>query len=199
MISNTYDKTPTFLNLFMTSHRVKTMELKSEKSIREYLKTLSDDTIIKYYLDVEYSPFPVLVIEEYTRRFKRKTKDEIIKDLKLQTRLVRKKTHQLRVMAKRRKLVGDVTREKYDEIIRHAKKKGYKISEKIASGGSTLSSGLKKRTQSSIKSGLKAGKRLRNTPHRDLDLLKKLGDLQKAGIITKKEFAEKKKKILSRI
>ena len=62
------------------------MELKSEKSIKEYLKTLPDDTIIKYYLDVEYSPFPILLIEEYTRRFKRKTKDEIIKDLKLQTR-----------------------------------------------------------------------------------------------------------------
>jgi hypothetical protein len=29
--------------------------------------------------------------------------------------------------------------------------------------------------------------------------LKKLGDLQKAGIITKKEFEEKKKKILSKI
>ena len=56
------------------------MELKSEKSIKEYLEKLPDDTIIKYYLDVEYSPFPILVIEEYTRRFKRKTKNEIIKD-----------------------------------------------------------------------------------------------------------------------
>ena len=76
------------------------MELKSEKSIKEYLKTLSDDIIIKYYLDVEYSPFPILVIEEYTRRFKKKTKDEIIKDLKLQTRLARKKTQELGQIAK---------------------------------------------------------------------------------------------------
>ena len=50
------------------------MNLKSEKSIKEYLKTLPDDTIIKYYLDVEYTPFPVLLIEEYSRRFKQKTK-----------------------------------------------------------------------------------------------------------------------------
>ena len=57
------------------------MEIKSEKSIKEYLEKLPDDTIIKYYLDVEYSPFPFLVIEEYTRRFKRKTKDEIIKEI----------------------------------------------------------------------------------------------------------------------
>ncbi len=99
------------------------MELKSEKSIKEYLEKLPDDTIIKYYLDVEYSPFPILVIEEYTRRFKRKTKNEIIKDLKLQSRLAKKKTKELGSMAKKHKLVDDVTREKSEEIIKHAKKK----------------------------------------------------------------------------
>ena len=175
------------------------MELKSEKSIKEYLKKLPDDTIIKYYLDVEYSPFPILVIEEYTRRFKRKTKNEIIKDLKLQTRLAHKKTQELGKMAKKHKLVDDVTREKSEEIIKHAKKKGYKISEKIAKKGSVLGSRLKKKTKSSIKSGLKTGKNLKSSKSKDLDLLKKLGDLQKAGIITKKEFDEKKKKILSKI
>ena len=175
------------------------MELKSEKSIKEYLKKLPDDTIIKYYLDVEYSPFPILVIEEYTRRFKRKTKNEIIKDLKLQTRLAHKKTQELGKMAKKHKLVDDVTREKSEEIIKHAKKKGYKISEKIAKKGSVLGSRLKKKTKSSIKSGLKTGKNLKTSKSKELDLLKKLGDLQKAGIITKKEFEEKKKKILSKI
>ena len=161
------------------------MEIKSEKSIKEYLEKLPDDTIIKYYLDVEYSPFPILVIEEYTRRFKKKTKNEIIKDLKFQTRLAKKKTKELGSMATKRKLVDDVTRQKSEEIIKHAKKKGYKISEKIAAKGSKLSSRIKKRTKSSSS--------------KDLDLLKKLGDLQKAGIITKKEFEEKKKKILSKI
>ncbi len=160
---------------------------------------MPDDTIIKYYLDVEYSPFPVLVIEEYTRRFKRKTKNEIIKDLKLQTRLARKKTLELGKMAKKHKLVDDVTRQKSEEIIKHAKKKGYKISEKIAIKGSILGSKLKKKTKSSIKSGINAGRKFKSTPHKDLDLLQKLGDLQKAGIITNKEFQEKKKKILSKI
>ena len=61
------------------------MELKSEKSLKEYLKTLPDDTIIKYYLDVEYSPFPLLVIEEYTRRFKRKIKRSNYKRSKITT------------------------------------------------------------------------------------------------------------------
>ena len=114
------------------------MELKSEKSIKEYLEKLPDDTIIKYYLDVEYSPFPILVIEEYTRRFKRKTKNEIIKDLKLQSRLAKKKTKELGTMAKKHKLVDDVTREKSEEIIKQAKKKGYEISEKLVTRGSIL-------------------------------------------------------------
>ena len=173
------------------------MELKSEKSIKEYLEKLPDDTIIKYYLDVEYSPFPILVIEEYTRRFKRKTKNEIIKDLKFQSRLAKKKTRELGLMAKRHKLVGDITRQKSEEIIRHAKKRGYQISEKIALKGNILGSKLKKKAKSTIKSG----KNLKSfsSSSANLDLLKKLGDLQKTGVITSKEFQEKKKKILSKI
>lgn len=175
------------------------MELKSEKSIKEYLQTLPDDTIIKYYLDVEYSPFPILIIEEYTRRFKRKTKDEIFKDLKLQTRLIHKKTRELGQMAKNSKLVDDVTRQKSEEILKEAKKKGYNISEKIHAKSSTFGSKLKNKTKFGIKVGLEAGKNIKTSRHKDLDLLKKLGDLHKAGIITNKEFQEKKKKILSKI
>lgn len=175
------------------------MEFKSEKSIKEYLKTLSDDTIIKYYLDVEYSPFPILLIEEYTRRFKRKTKDEIIKDLKFQTRLARKKTQELGQMAKKHKLVDDITREKSDEIIKQAKKKGYELSEKIVKKGGRLKSKLKRSTKSGVQKGIKVGKKLNTPTIKQLELLEKLGELQKVGIITKKEFQEKKKKILSKI
>jgi len=107
------------------------MKLKTEKSIKEFLKTLPDDTIIKYYLDVEFTPFPVLIIEEYTRRFKRKTKDEIIRDLKYQARLARKKTQELGRMVKKHKLVDDVVRQKSEDIIKQARKKGYQISEQV--------------------------------------------------------------------
>jgi len=175
------------------------VEIKSEKSIKEYLKTLPDDTIIKYYLDVEYSPFPVLLVEEYTRRFKRKTKDEIIKDLKLQARFAQKKTQELGKMAKKHKIIDDITRAKSEEMIQHAKKRGYSISEKIAKKGAILGSKLKKKTKSGISSGIKTGKNLKDSSQKELDLLQKLGDLQKAGVITKKEFQEKKKKILSKI
>ena len=160
------------------------MELKTERSIKEYLKTLPDDTIIKYYLDVEYSPFPILVIQEYTRRFKQKTKDQIVKDLKFQTRLARKKTQELGKMAKRNKLVNELSSEKSEEIVKQAKKKGYEISESILQKSGMLKSRLKSRKKSS---------------QNNLDLLEKLGGLKKAGIITQKEFQEKKKKILSKI
>ncbi|MFQ5782486.1 MAG: SHOCT domain-containing protein [Nitrosopumilus sp.] len=175
------------------------MELKSEKSIKEYLKKLPDDTIIKYYLDVEYSPFPVLVIEEYTRRFKRKTKDQIVKDLKYQTRLARKKTKQLGKMAKKNKLVHELTNEKSEEIIKQAKKKGYEISETILQKSGRLGSRLKKTTKSRVQKGITSGKKLKRTNQKNLELLEKLGELKKAGIITNKEFQEKKKKILSKI
>ena len=79
--------------------------LKSEASFKEYLKKLPDDTIIKYYSDVEYSPFPILLIQEYTRRFEQKSKNEILKDLKLQTRLARKKTQEITKMAKKNTII----------------------------------------------------------------------------------------------
>ena len=60
------------------------MELKSEESVVAYLKTLPDDTIIRYYLDVEYSPFPVLILREYQRRFKEKSKFSTQKRSKIQ-------------------------------------------------------------------------------------------------------------------
>jgi hypothetical protein len=161
------------------------MNLKSEKSIKEYLKTLPDDTVIKYYSNVEFTPFPVLIIEEYTRRFKQKSKNELVKDLKTQATLAKKKTHELGKMAKNHKLVDDVTREKSEEIIRHAKKKGFEISQRIAKKSTRLKSRLNKKSSTKIA--------------QNLELLEKLGQLKKAGILTTQEFQEKKKKILSKI
>jgi hypothetical protein len=172
------------------------MNLKSEKSIKEYLKTLPDDTIIKYYLDVEFTPFPVLIIEEYSRRFKQKTKNELVKDLKYHTSLAKKKTRKLSDMAKKQKLVDDITKEKSEEIIQHAKKKGYEISQKIVNKSTRIKLKLKNKKQS-LKT--KAIKKLTTSKSEYLDLLEKLGNLKEAGIISSKEFEEKKKKILSRI
>ena len=54
-------------------------------------------------------------------------------------------------MEKKHKLVDDVTREKSEEIIKQAKKKGYQISEQLASKGSILGSKLKKKTNNKKK------------------------------------------------
>jgi hypothetical protein len=171
------------------------MEMKSEKSIKEYLKTLSDDTIIKYYLDVEFSPFPILIIEEYTRRFKRKTKNEILKNLKFQAHLARKKTLEISSMAKKNTIVNDMTKQKSEEIIRQAKKSGIIISGKIIKKSSIIGAKLKKGT----KLGIQIGKDLKTPTRKHLELIEKLAVLKKAGIITNKEFQDKKKKVLSKI
>ena len=171
------------------------MNLKSEKSFKDYLKTLPDDTIIKYYLDVEFIPFPVILIEEYTRRFKQKTKNEIFKDLKLQTRLARKKTHELDKLAKKHKLMDEIIHQKSAEIIKQAKKKGFEISDTLLKKSNKISSKLRKKTNIRIKTE----KNPKNLKKESLDLLKKLNDLKKAGILTPKEFQNKKKKILSKI
>lgn len=175
------------------------MNIKSEKSIKEYLKTLPDDTIIKYYLDVEFSPFPVLLIEEYTRRFKRKTKDEILKDIKFQTRLARKKTQDLTRIAKKHIAIDDITKLKSEEFISQAQKKGHTISDNILKKSGVLSSKLRRGTQLGIQKGINTSKNLTSSTADQLELLEKLSHLKKAGIITNKEFQEKKKRILSKI
>lgn len=138
------------------------------------------------------------MIEEYTQRFKRKTKDEIIKDLKYQARLARKKTRELGKMAKKRKLVDDVTKQKSEEIINHAKKKGFEIGKIISRKKANLETQIKK----TAKSGTvrkRISKKLKTSTQNHLDELEKLGKLRKQGLITAKEFQETKKKILSKI
>ena len=46
------------------------MDNKSEKFLIKYLKTLPDKHIKQFYDAVEWTPYPVLVIKEFQRRFK---------------------------------------------------------------------------------------------------------------------------------
>lgn len=157
------------------------MELKTEKSICEFLETLPDDTIIKYYLDVEYSPFPVLIIKEYQRRFKKKSRQEILKKLSYQASLAKKKSKELGRMARQNKLVNDITKQKSEEILRQAKKKGLKISN------------FSKKAKKSLKT------RFGSSTEANLRILEKLAKLKKSGAITEKEFQAAKRKILKKI
>ena len=177
------------------------LNLKSEKSIKEYLKTISDDDVIRYYLDIEFCPFPILILEEYTRRFKQKSKPEIIRKLKRQTEFAQKKVKRSYNFAKQQKPLDEITVEKSEEFLKEAKRKGFDVSGTILKKSGTIGSKIKRITTTSAKKGIKASKSIRSlsSPEKNLEILEKLGKLRKAGIITEKEFREKKEKILSKI
>jgi len=58
---------------------------------------------------------------------------------------------------------------------------------------------LQKRGIEKINEGISTAKKVASNTHEDLEILKKLGKLRKAEVITEKEFQAKKKKILDRI
>jgi len=46
--------------------------LKTEKNVSKYLHSLSDSQIKSYYEAIEFTSFPILLSQEYSRRFKKK-------------------------------------------------------------------------------------------------------------------------------
>lgn len=140
------------------------MENKSEDYFKKYLKNVTKEQLVQFYEDVEWTPFPVLVIEEYQRRFNMEDKKEIAKKLKI-AKLAKEKTRELRALAKKR--------------------------------GSDVSKILRSESEKVSKSVVNA-KKLANS-EKNLSILEKLGELNKKGIISNKEFQEKKQEILKRI
>lgn len=47
----------------------KTSYLTCEKNVRKYLNSLSDEQLRTFFENIEYTPFPILLIKEYKRRF----------------------------------------------------------------------------------------------------------------------------------
>ena len=140
------------------------MAQKSERYFKDYLKNISNEQLVQFYDDVEWTPFPVLVLKEYQNRFKAKNKKEVIQKLKGHSEIAKEKTQELRSLAKTHGL----------KVAKELKTKGQKLSKSISE--STLISSEK-----------------------NLRILEKLGELNKKGIITNKEFNEKKKELLKRI
>jgi hypothetical protein len=136
---------------------------KSESYFKDYLKNITNEQLVQFYNDVEWTPFPVLVIKEYQNRFKAKNKKEVLEKLK---------TH------------AEVAKEKTQELSSIAKNRGLKVTKKLKTRG-------KKLTKSITETAISSEKNIR--------ILEKLGELNKKGIITNKEFNEKKKELLKRI
>ena len=139
---------------------------KSEEFLIKYLKTLPDKHIKQFYNDVEWTPYPVLVIKEFQRRFK--PNDEEFLDKLL-------------------------------ESVDDAKKKGQKISRLAKIRGLKLSKQVKARAKKTVSKKITKAKRMIRSSEDNVELIKKLGELKKVGIISNKEFQAKKKQLLDKI
>jgi len=139
---------------------------KSEKHLIQYLKSLPDNRIKQFYDAVEWTPYPVLVIKEFQRRFKPNDEEFV------------------------EKLLGSV-----DE----AKKKGQKIGRLAKIRGIKLSKQVKARAKKTVSKKITKAKRMIRSSEDNIELIKKLGELKKAGIISSKEFQTKKKQLLDKI
>ncbi len=137
---------------------------KSESYFKDFLKNTTNEQLVQFYDDVEWTPFPVLVIKEYQNRFKPKNKKEVLEKLKDHAEIAKEKTQELRSLAKNR---------------------GSRITKKLKTEGKKLRKSISQTTLISSEKNLR--------------ILEKLGELNKKGIITNKEFNEKKKELLKRI
>jgi IMP dehydrogenase/GMP reductase len=142
------------------------MNKKSEEFFIKYLKTLPNSHIKQFYNDVEWTPYPVLVIKEFQRRFKPK-------DAEFLDKLV--------------------------ESVDDAKKKGQKIGKLAKIRGVKLGQRVKSRAKKTVSKKIAKAKQLVRSSDDNVGLIKKLGELKKAGIITNKEFQAKKKQLLDKI
>jgi len=139
---------------------------KSEKFLIKYLKSLPDNQIKQFYDAVEWTPYPVLVIKEFQRRFKPKDEEFL---------------------------------EKLLESVDDAKKRGQKIGKLAKIRGIKLSRQVSTQAKKTVAKKITNAKRMIRSSEDNVQLIKKLGDLKKAGIITNKEFQIKKKQLLDRI
>jgi len=91
------------------------MSLKNNKNFNEYLINISDDVLLSYYEDVELTHFPLLVLEEFERRFTPKKKRKILDGLRNKVKSISIREYELTKVAKKssdigRKLGSDATK-----------------------------------------------------------------------------------------
>jgi len=139
---------------------------KSEDFLIKYLKTLPDKHIKQFYDDVEWTPYPILVIKEFQRRFKPNDEEFL---------------------------------EKLLESVDEAKRKGQKIGKLAKIRGLKLSKRVRAQAKKTVSKKITKAKRMIRSPKDNVELIKKLGELKKAGIISNKEFQAKKKQLLDKI
>ena len=142
------------------------MDEKSEDFLIKYLKTLPDKHIKQFYNDVEWTPYPILVIKEFQRRFKPNDEEFL---------------------------------EKLLESVDEAKRKGQKIGKMAKIRGLKLSKQVRAQAKKTVSTKITKAKRMIRSSEDNVELIRKLGELKKAGIISNKEFQVKKKQLLDKI
>ena len=85
------------------------------------------------------------------------------------------------------------------ESVGDAKKKGQKIGKLAKIRGIKLSQRVKLRAKKTVSKKITKAKRMIRSSNDNVELIKKLGELKKVGIITNKEFQAKKKQLLDKI
>ena len=85
------------------------------------------------------------------------------------------------------------------ESVDDAKKKGKKIGKLAKIRGLQLGKQVKARAKKTVSKKITKAKRMIRSSDDNVELLKKLGELKKAGIISNKEFQAKKKQLLDKI
>ena len=96
------------------------------------------------------------------------------------------------------KKADEVLDDAVDLGIMTAKQAG-KTSKELRNKAKKESKALQERGIGKINEGISAAKSATSNTQNDLEILKKIGKLRKAKVITEKEFQAKKKKILDRI
>ena len=139
---------------------------KSEDFLIKYLKTLPDKHIKQFYNDVEWTPYPILVIKEFQRRFKPNDEEFL---------------------------------EKLLESVDEAKRKGQKIGKLAKIRGLNLSKQVRAQAKKTVSKKITKAKRMIRSSEDNVELIRKLGELKKAGIISNKEFQAKKQQLLDKI
>jgi len=88
---------------------------------------------------------------------------------------------------------------KTSKELRNKAKQAGKTSKELRNKAKKESKALQERGIGKINEGISAAKSATSNTQNDLEILKKIGKLRKAKVITEKEFQAKKKKILDRI
>ena len=85
------------------------------------------------------------------------------------------------------------------ESVDDAKKKGQKIGKLARIRGIKLGKRVKTRAKKTVSKKITKAKRMIRSSDENVELIKKLGELKKSGIISNKEFQAKKKQLLDKI